>query len=131
MMNKRACLHFGLVAFSVLVTGAVRAGDDSYGADDHLTDEKGTIYYGFVRDDRGRLIADASVILRSKTGVSVTLTTNNVGLYRGQITKDVQPQDVEVLCEKAGYDAGSGTLRTTTPSNGRVEAPCALKRLPN
>jgi hypothetical protein len=131
MKDKGAWLRLALLSFAMLATGAVRAGDDSYGADDNLTDEKGTIYYGFVRDDHGRLIANASVILRSKAGVSVTLTTNAVGLYRGQIGKDVEPQDVEVTCAKTGYDAGSGTLRTTTPSNGRVEAPCALKRLPN
>src|ERR1700761_7357561 len=128
MTDKRAWLRVGLAALAVLATGAVRAGDDSYGADDNLTDEKGTIYYGFVRDDHGRLIANASVVLRAKTGVSVTLTTNAVGLYRGQIGKDVESQDIAVSCEKTGYDAGIGTLRTTTPSNGRVEAPCTLKR---
>jgi hypothetical protein len=130
MMDLR-WLRLSLAAFAVVTAGAVRAGDDSYGADDNLTDEKGTIYYGFVRDDHGRLIAAASVILRAKTGASVTLTTNAVGLYRGQITKDVEPQDVAISCEKTGYEAGTGALRTTTPSNGRVEAPCALKRLPN
>jgi hypothetical protein len=131
MTGRHPWLCFGLATLAVLVTGATRAGDDSYGVDDQLTDEKGTIYYGFVRDDRGRLITNASVTLHSKAGPSATLTTNYVGLYRGQISKEVDPRDVEVSCEKAGYQAGVGTLKSQTPSNGRIEAPCLLKRLSN
>lgn len=127
---KRRWLYFGIAALALAATGLARAGDDSFATDDHMTDEKGTIYYGFVHDDHGRLIIGASVTLRSKGGLSVKLTTNYAGLYRGQIAKDVEPRDVGIICEKEGYEAGAAVLKSQTPLNGRIEAPCLLKRLP-
>ena len=71
------------------------AGGDDY---DAANDVKGAgpAYFGFVRDNRGSPLVDAQVVLQPKKGKTVSLKSNALGLYRGHISKDVRPDDVQI-----------------------------------
>jgi hypothetical protein len=117
------------VAFAVAGATSAWAGGDDYDADND-TEGVGPGYFGFVRDHRGSPVSDAQVILRPKMGDPVTIKTNVLGLYRSHINKDVAPDDVQISCEKAGYQQ-SGVFRRTAPGakNMFIETDCTLQRL--
>ena len=105
------------------------AGGDDYDAEND-TEGKGPAYFGFVRDTRGSPVSDAQVMLRPKKGDPVVLKSNAIGLYRSHVTKEVNPDDVEVSCDKAGYKqtrvARRAAAGTRTPC---IETNCTLQRL--
>jgi hypothetical protein len=103
------------------------AGGDDYDAIAD-TEGKGPAYYGFVRDHRGAPVPDARVVLQPKVGEAVVLKSNVLGLYRSHIRKDVQPDDVVVSCDKAGYQQ-AGVQRRGQGSAANVEINCTLRRL--
>jgi hypothetical protein len=116
-----------------LATGCVGtqawAGGDDY---DAANDVKGAgpAYFGFVRDARGSPVTDAVVMLRPKTGKPVPLKSNALGLYRGHVSKDVRPDDVQISCEKSGYKQAKVYRRTPPGSKDMfIETECTLQRL--
>jgi hypothetical protein len=111
-----------------VVTQAFAGGDDYDAANDVKGD--GPAYFGFVRDTRGSLVADAQVLLQPKTGTPVTLKSNVTGLYRGHINKSVLPDDVQISCIKAGYKQ-TKIKRRTPPGNNVmfIETECTMQRL--
>jgi len=107
---------------------AAHAGGDDYDAMSD-TEGKGPAYFGFVRDHRGAPVPDAQVTLKPKQGEPVVLKSNVLGLYRSHITKDVQPADVVVSCDKTGYRQ-TGVMRRPGQENDRhIETNCTLRRL--
>jgi hypothetical protein len=105
------------------------AGGDDY---DAANDVKGAgpAYFGFVRDARGSPVSDAVVMLRPKTGKPVPLKSNALGLYRGHVSKDVRPDDVQISCEKSGYKQAKVYRRTPPGSKDMfIETECTLQRL--
>jgi hypothetical protein len=112
----------------VAVAAPAFAGGDDY---DAANDVKGAgpAYFGFVRDARGSAVVGAQVMLQSKKGKPVTLKTNALGLYRGHISKDVQPDQVQISCAKEGYKQLK-TNRRTAPGNNVmfVETECTMQR---
>jgi hypothetical protein len=120
----------GAVAF--LFAGApapVLAGGDDYDAAND-TENEGPAYFGFVRDHRGAPVSDARVTLRPKSGEPVSLKSNVLGLYRSHIRKGVSPDEVEVLCEKAGYRQSQVQRRNPPGSTDmNIETNCTLQRL--
>lgn len=122
-----------LIRAVALVLGAavsmpLWAGGDDY---DAANDVKGAgpAYFGFVRDSRGSPVTDAQVLLQPKKGKPVTLKSNVLGLYRGHISKEVLPDDVQISCTKAGYKQLK-TNRRTPPGNAAmfVETECTMQR---
>ena len=108
-------------------TLAVAGGDDYDESND--TEGAGPAYFGFVRDARGSPVVDALVMLRPKSGKPVSIKTNVLGLYRSHINKDVQPDDVQVSCEKAGYKQTKVQRRTPPGKSMFVQTECTLQRL--
>ena len=109
------------------VTQAFAGGDDYDAANDVKGD--GPAYFGFVRDNRGSLVAGAQVLLQPKNGKSVSLTSNVTGLYRGHINKAVLPDDVQISCVKAGYKQTKINRRTPPGNNAMfIETECTLQR---
>jgi hypothetical protein len=104
------------------------AGGDDYDAEND-TEGKGPAYFGFVRDTRGSPVSDAQVMLRPKKGDPVVLKSNAIGLYRSHITKDVNPADVEVSCDKAGYKQTRVARRAGQDKDMHIETNCTLQRL--
>jgi hypothetical protein len=112
----------------VAVTQAFAGGDDYDAANDVKGD--GPAYFGFVRDNRGSLVAGAQVVLQPKTGKPVTLKSNVTGLYRGHINKSVLPDDVQISCIKAGYKQTKINRRTPPGNNVMfIETECTMQRL--
>ena len=107
----------------------VIAGGDDYDANN---DEEGAgpAYFGFVRDTRGSPVSDAQVMLRPKSGEPVSIKTNVLGLYRSHVSKEVAPDDVQITCEKAGYQQKSVFRRTPPGAKDMfIETDCTLQRL--
>jgi hypothetical protein len=109
-------------------TPAIAGGDDY----DANNDEEGAgpAYFGFVRDTRGSPVSDAQVMLRPKSGEPVSIKTNVLGLYRSHVSKEVAPDDVQITCEKAGYQQKSVFRRTPPGAKDMfIETDCTLQRL--
>lgn len=119
------------IFLSIAVAAATQAfaGGDDY---DAANDVKGAgpAYFGFVRDARGSPLADAQVVLLPRQGQPVSLKSNVLGLYRGHISKDVRPDDVQISCVKTGFRQIK-VNRRTPPGNTVmfVETECTMQRL--
>ena len=117
------------LAIGVAAAMQAYAGGDDY---DAANDVKGAgpAYFGFVRDNRGSPVIDAQVVLQPREGKSVSLKSNAIGLYRGHISKDVLPDDVQISCVKTGYKQIK-TNRRTPPGNTAmfIETECTMQRL--
>ena len=117
------------LAFAAAVAAQAYAGGDDYDAANDIKGA-GPAYFGFVRDNRGSPVVDAEVVLQPKKGKTVALKSNAIGLYRGHISKDVRPDDVQISCEKTGYKQTKVNRRT--PPGGTamfIETECTMQRL--
>ena len=123
MLIRAISLLIGMVAAAPAFAG----GDDYDAAND--VKGAGPAYFGFVRDTRGSPVADAQVVLQPKKGKPVTLKSNVLGLYRGHITKDVLPDDVQISCVKTGYTQTKVNRRTPRGgTNMFIETECTMQR---
>ena len=125
MLIRSITLAIALVAGCI--TQAFAGGDDYDAAND--VKGQGPAYFGFVRDQRGSPVTDAMVKLQPKKGKLVTLKSNALGLYRGHISKDVMPDDVQIACEKSGFKQ-TKVYRRTPPgkTNMFIETECTMQR---
>lgn len=123
MLMRAMTLFAGMAAAAV-----AHAGGDDY---DAANDVKGAgpAYFGFVRDARGSPVTDAQVMLQPKKGKPVTLKSNVLGLYRGHISKEVLPDEVQISCAKTGYKQVKINRRTPPGNNVMfVETECTMQR---
>ena len=130
MLIRAIALTIGVaagVAAGAVATQACAGGDDYDAAND--VKGAGPAYFGFVRDARGAPLVDAQVLLQPKKGKLVALKSNKLGLYRGHISKDVLPDEVQISCAKTGYTQIK-TNRRTPPGNNImfIETECTMQR---
>ncbi len=124
MLIRVIALVIGMAAATPALTG----GDDYDASND--VKGAGPAYFGFVRDTRGSSVVDAQVVLQPKKGKPVSLKSNVLGLYRGHISKDVLPNDVQISCVKTGYKQTKITRRTPPGNNVMfIETECTMLRL--
>ena len=65
-----------------------------------------------------------------RPGMTVSLKSNVLGLYRGHISKDVLPDDVQVSCIKSGYKQTKVNRRTPPGAKDMfIETECTMQRL--
>lgn len=115
-------------ALAAAASAPAMAGGDNYDALSD-TEGKGPAYFGFVRDNRGSAVPDARVTLAPKAGEPLVIKSNVLGLYRSHISKEVQPDDVQLVCEKQGYKQISVLRRNPPGSNDmNIETNCTLQR---
>jgi hypothetical protein len=128
MLIRAIALVIGVTAGVAAATQAFAGGDDYDAAND--VRGEGPAYFGFVRDARGSPVADVQVLLQPGKGKSVSLKSNAIGLYRGHISKDVLPDDVQITCVKTGYKQIK-VNRRTPPGNTAmfIETECTMQRL--
>ena len=108
-------------------TQAFACGDDYDAAND--VKGAGPAYFGFVRDNRGSPVVDAQVMLQPKKGKAVALKSNVLGLYRGHISKDVLPDDVQISCVKSGFKQIKVNRRTPPGAKDMfIETECTMQR---
>jgi hypothetical protein len=121
-------IAFGLGLALACGAQALAGGDDYDASNDE--EGAGPAYFGFVRDTRGVPVSDAQVVLRPKTGEAVTIKTNVLGLYRSHVSKEVAPDDVQISCEKSGYQQKNVFRRTPPGAKDMfIETDCTLQRL--
>ena len=127
MLIRATALVIAVTAGVAAATQAYAGGDDYDAAND--VKGAGPAYFGFVRDHRGTPVTDAQVLLQPKKGKPVTLKSNVLGLYRGHISKEVLPDDVQISCVKAGYKQIK-VNRRTPPGNTAmfIETECTMQR---
>ena len=124
MLIRAIALFVGMAAAPLAVAG----GDDYDAAND--VKGAGPAYFGFVRDTRGSPVVDAQVVLQPKKGKPATLKSNVLGLYRGHISKDVLPDEVQISCVKTGYKQTRVNRRTPPGNNVMfIETECTMQRL--
>jgi hypothetical protein len=99
--------------------------------DDHEPEaDAGPSYFGFVKDTRGGVVADAKVTVAVKAGSGIVTRSNILGAYRVPgFSKEIDPNTVEVTCEKDGYKYVR-TFRRSPPGAEvkTIEMECVLQR---
>jgi hypothetical protein len=128
--------HTGRVAAIALgitcaLSTALWAGGSGFGEDDDNHEEEGPAYFGFVKDTNGATVADAKVTVAVKDRGGVITRTDALGAYRVPgFGKEIDPNQVQISCEKPGYKQVR-TLRRAAPSaDGKtpIETECTLQR---
>ena len=113
----------GLVAASVAVA---LAGAPAWSNGRHFFEDlegdplDKTVYFGFVKDERGLPIKGAVVTVTiTHTGVQFTELTDPIGVYKSvDVPLDVDPANVEVAVEADGYELAQAQNRTMTTLAG-------------
>jgi hypothetical protein len=123
MLIRAIALFIGVAAAAQAFAG----GDDYDAAND--VKGAGPAYFGFVRDVRGSPVIGAEVVLQPKKGKTVSLKSNVLGLYRGHISKEALPDQVQISCAKSGYKQVKINRRTAPGNNVMfVETECTMQR---
>lgn len=116
-------------ALSIVSAAPGLAGGDDYDAAND-TENRGPVYFGFVRDNRGSPVADARVVLKPKNGDPLELKANVLGFYRSHVSKDFRPDEVAVSCDKNGYKQLNVARRNPSGSSEmNIETNCTMQRL--
>jgi hypothetical protein len=121
-----------LVAALCVVSTALWAGGSGFGDDDDAGEDEGPSYFGFVKDASGATMPDAKVTVGVKDRGGVVTRTDALGAYKVPgFGKDVDPQDVEIACDKQGYKQLRTLRRMRSPNADPkipVETECTLQR---
>lgn len=131
-MAFRRAFVIGVAVFGLgfgVSTGGFAGGDlDDH---DHQDENAGPSYYGFVKDHRGSLVADAKVTAELKNRGTIVTRTDILGVYKiPGFGKEVNPDDVVIACAKDGYRQ-LRVIRKPPSGDGKasVETECTLQRL--
>jgi hypothetical protein len=110
---------------------ALWAGGSGFDDDHEHAEDEGPAFFGFVKDTRGAAVGDARVSVATKAGELIT-RSNILGAYRVPgFRKDVDPETVQIVCEKSGYKFVR-TMRRSSPSTNPtqpIEMECVLQRV--
>ena len=119
-------LGFALIPFTPAWPGG-DAGD----ADDHSHDD-GPRFFGFVKDNSGKIVPDAKVTAEVKGLGSVVTRSDKLGTYKMPgFGKHISPNNITISCSKDGYKQ-SRTLQRTAPGKNPVtaiEIECTMQRV--
>jgi hypothetical protein len=132
----RSHRHSGLITGPVLAIACAAsigawAGGAGFGDDDDSA-ETGPSYFGFVRDASGATVPDAKVTVAVKNRGSIITRTDALGTYKiPGFGTDVNPQDVEISCDKQGYKQARVVRRSLPSSDPKIpiETECTLQRI--
>lgn len=110
---------------------ALWAGGSGFEDDHEHSEDEGPAFFGFVKDTRGAAVADAKVSVATKAGELIT-RSNILGAYRVPgFRKDVDPNTVQIACEKSGYKFVRSFRRSSPSDNPTqpIEMECVLQRV--
>jgi hypothetical protein len=128
---RRTSLASVIIALTCVLTTALWAGGSGFGDDDDASEDEGPAYFGFVKDTNGATMPDAKVTVAVKERGGVVTRTDALGAYKVPgFGKEIDPKDVEILCEKAGYKQTRTLRRNLPPPDSKlpVETECTLRR---
>jgi hypothetical protein len=94
--------------------------------------DEGVPYFGFVKDNKGKGIAGASVAATTATGSTFVVQADNHGHYRiPGFSKSVDAKLVQVSCSKTGYKLLARDRRVIrSKANVPIETNCVLAPAP-
>src|SRR5581483_275046 len=120
------CLILG--AALLLASAPLQAGGD---APDFHDEADGLAFFGFVKDNTGKTIRDATVTAEIKGLGSVVARTDATGVYRFPgFGKNITANRVSISCSKDGYRQIRTMTRPPRDKNAtRVEVECTLQKL--
>ena len=130
-MNARRIAGRSLWAALALVLVSPAPAQQGYALDSPLDDHdesKSIRYFGSVKDERGQLLAEVTVLLDTADASRVFVTDAN-GRFRGHLPLNIPMSAVTASCAKVGYIMDSVKKRPG-PSSGRasVQVDCVLRR---
>jgi hypothetical protein len=101
------------------------------GGDDDNADDAGPSYFGFVRDSNGTTVPDAKVTVQPKDGGSIITRTDALGTYKVPgFSKEIDPKDVQISCDKNGYRQVRVVRRSSASKDPKIpiETECTLQK---
>ena len=117
-----------ILAFSTVVFAGGSGFDDEH---DHEAEQASLVFFGFVKDTRGGIVADAKVTVGIKAVGEVVTRSNILGAYRVTgFRNDIDQKSIEILCEKQGYKY-IRSFRRSSPDNKPetpIEMECVMQR---
>ena len=128
----RASIASMSIGVTCILSTALWAGGAGFGDDDDNSEEEGPSYFGFVKDTNGATVPDAKVTVGIKNRGGIVTRTDALGAYKVPgFGKDVDPQDVEIACDKQGYKQLRTLRRMRSPNADPkipIETDCTLQR---
>jgi len=128
----RASVASMSISVTCILSTALWAGGAGFGDDDDNSEEEGPSYFGFVKDTNGATVPDAKVTVGIKNRGGIVTRTDALGAYKVPgFGKDVDPQDVEIACDKQGYKQLRTLRRMRSPNADPkvpIETECTLQR---
>ena len=128
----RASVASMSIGVTCILSTALWAGGAGFGDDDDNSEEEGPSYFGFVKDTNGATVPDAKVTVGIKNRGGIVTRTDALGAYKVPgFGKDVDPQDVEIACDKQGYKQLRTLRRMRSPNADPkipIETDCTLQR---
>jgi len=129
----RASIASMSIGVTCILSTALWAGGAGFGDDDDNSEEEGPSYFGFVKDTNGATVPDAKVTVGIKNRGGIVTRTDALGAYKVPgFGKDVDPQDVEIACDKQGYKQLRTLRRMRSPNADPkvpIETECTLQRI--
>ena len=119
-----------LVCLLTISSPVWAGGSDDEGPDAHQ--DNGPSYFGFVKDQNGKAIADAKVTAEVKGRGSVITRTNGAGIYKlPGFGKEVTLNNVAISCSKEGYKYTRSITRTAPSKTplAAIEIQCTMQRI--
>src|SRR3982074_1976673 len=133
LLGWRASVASMTIAVTCILSTALWAGGAGFGDDDDTREEAGPSYFGFVKDTNGATVPDAKVTVGIKNRGGIVTRTDALGAYKVPgFGKEVDPQDVEIACDKQGYKQIRILRRMRSPTADvkiPIETECTLQRI--
>jgi hypothetical protein len=128
---RMAGIRCAVAAMTFALACGAWAGGAGFGDDDDNSEEEGPSYFGFVRDTSGATVPDAKVSVGPKGRGGIITRTDLLGTYKVPgFGRTVDPNDVEVACDKPGYRQVR-VVRRSSPGNDPkipIETECTLQK---
>jgi hypothetical protein len=132
LTRRTGALAAVVLALSCVLSISAWGGGAGFGDDDDNADDAGPPYFGFVRDSNGATVPDAKVTISPKSGTGIITRTDALGTYKlPGFSKEIDPKDVQVSCDKNGYKQ-IRVVRRSSPSTDPkipIETECTLQRI--
>jgi hypothetical protein len=126
-MSRLNITLVSLLAVCMLAATCVKAAGEM-GDADHK--DEGIRFFGFVKDTKGKPIAEAKVSADIKNGIKYVTHTSKNGMYSfGGFSKAVKPDDVAISCSKEQFLQAKVIRKTPAGSKAvkSVETECRMQ----
>jgi hypothetical protein len=120
------------LGIAMALSTALLAGGSGFDDEHEPHDDASLVFFGFVKDTRGGIVADAKVTVGIKQVGEVVTRSNILGAYRvAGFRSDIDQKTIEVQCEKQGYKHVRSFRRS--PPDAKPETPiemeCVMQRV--